>query len=301
MDKYFKQYDIPYFLMGGSLIGAVRNNPPGPMKWDDDADVGLLDEKDNLGKLEKLLNDPEFNKEVYFSPIFWGYQFIHMDYYNNHKEIPKWIVYDLFIMEPQTSGEFKFHFMDRENGHNKAQKWWPDAGLKWYPELVDCDFMGFTVSCFKRSVEYLMQAYGANVFTHAVIWSHDDDSKLKVKVDDYPFVNEGYLASDYAINKYGSGKSSAVKSNAFLFEFYKLQNLYTEWNDKTCSTFASILRYFTFRSNQNSCIQIWAKIKEAKKELYKKRLTTMTWKQKFAYIFGLHHFGVDTKRTTKVK
>jgi hypothetical protein len=32
---------VDYWLLGGSLIGAMRNIPPGPMKWDDDHDVGM--------------------------------------------------------------------------------------------------------------------------------------------------------------------------------------------------------------------------------------------------------------------
>jgi len=39
-DRICRAQDIPYYLLGGSLIGAVRHQ--GIIPWDDDVDVGLL-------------------------------------------------------------------------------------------------------------------------------------------------------------------------------------------------------------------------------------------------------------------
>ena len=59
--KLLDKHDIPYFMDGGTLLGAIRHTDLIP--WDDDIDLGVLD-KDFYRKLPKL--KCEFEKFGFF-------------------------------------------------------------------------------------------------------------------------------------------------------------------------------------------------------------------------------------------
>lgn len=88
---FFKKYKINYWIMAGTLLGGVRNNPPGMLNWDDDIDVGILAKE--LPKLKKMFADPEFNRLASFNTFFGGYQIttksakMHIDIFIYHPKI----------------------------------------------------------------------------------------------------------------------------------------------------------------------------------------------------------------------
>ena len=51
LDKICKKHDIPYFLYGGTLLGAFRHN--GFIPWDDDLDVAMM--RQDYKRLMKVL------------------------------------------------------------------------------------------------------------------------------------------------------------------------------------------------------------------------------------------------------
>ena len=65
-DEFCKKYDIEYYLMGGSALGAVRHH--GFIPWDDDIDIGM--KRKDFEKFIRVASD-ELNKEKFY-----------LDYYN---------------------------------------------------------------------------------------------------------------------------------------------------------------------------------------------------------------------------
>src|SRR6478672_4842148 len=61
LDYLCQKHEIQYFLVGGSLLGAVRHN--GFIPWDDDLDVGMT--RDNFEKFKQLAV-PELPGDIFF-------------------------------------------------------------------------------------------------------------------------------------------------------------------------------------------------------------------------------------------
>lgn len=68
IDKVCKQLNVDYYLLGGSMLGAVRHK--GFIPWDDDIDIGML-RKDYEKFIEKgqiILPDYYFIQNIYTEP-----------------------------------------------------------------------------------------------------------------------------------------------------------------------------------------------------------------------------------------
>jgi len=70
-DRVCKKYGLKYFLMYGSLLGAVRHK--GFIPWDDDLDVGMLRED-----YERFI---EVAKDEFIEPYFLQTPYTDIDYY----------------------------------------------------------------------------------------------------------------------------------------------------------------------------------------------------------------------------
>jgi hypothetical protein len=95
MDRFMKIYNVEYFLLAGTLLGGIRNNPPGVLYWDDDIDVGVL--QTQVQNIELMIKDTEFIKHVEINRQSFGYQF----YPKKHiqKNHQKKFIYDIFVHE----------------------------------------------------------------------------------------------------------------------------------------------------------------------------------------------------------
>ncbi len=173
MNDFLNKYDIKYWLICGSLIGALRNTPPGPIKWDDDIDVAIFKcDEDKL--LDAMQNDKEFLENIEWKKIEFGYQFR----LKNDKSDVKDYYYDVFIYEK------------RDGPH----------GIKWYTEmfpqhyynnideilpLKECKFWDLILPCPNdlNTVHRGYEKEGRNVLTYAVKYNHTSrhDEVINVK------------------------------------------------------------------------------------------------------------------------
>ena len=62
IDRICKKHDIKWFLAGGSLLGAIRENKS--ISWDDDLDIGML--REDFEKFKKVA-PLELDKKYYYS------------------------------------------------------------------------------------------------------------------------------------------------------------------------------------------------------------------------------------------
>lgn len=61
IDEFFKENEIKYFLIGGSVLGAIRHK--GFIPWDDDIDIGLY--REDFEKFECLIKKKSLKKIKY--------------------------------------------------------------------------------------------------------------------------------------------------------------------------------------------------------------------------------------------
>ena len=66
IDRVCKENDIKYFLIGGTLLGAVRHK--GFIPWDDDVDIGML--REDYEKKKKICLDNKALSNKYFLHCF---------------------------------------------------------------------------------------------------------------------------------------------------------------------------------------------------------------------------------------
>lgn len=120
IDRLCAEMSIDYFLVGGSMLGAIRHK--GFIPWDDDTDVGMLrrDYKKFCRAAKKRTDEryflqlPDTDPHIHFVYARYrkkGYEYI--TFYNEDKEFDKGIWVDLFPFDARPKNEFLARIQNR--------------------------------------------------------------------------------------------------------------------------------------------------------------------------------------------
>lgn len=72
IDKFCRNNDIQYSMIGGTLIGAVRHH--GFIPWDDDIDIAMT--RENYDKFEKMFKSSKYKVLTYKNTLNYYYSYI---------------------------------------------------------------------------------------------------------------------------------------------------------------------------------------------------------------------------------
>jgi len=170
LDYILTRHNIPYWIDGGVLLGAVRHQ--GLIPWDDDGDIEVF-----ASDWNKILSlESEFKK--------FGYEFRgHTRLWPINQNFP---FVDIVLMLRQGDKVVQLH----------SPEVWPD---NWFyeSELFPGERLKFgpiTLHAPSNPERYLKAHYGDDCLEYALCWQHQNNgfsSPLKVKIVDFnpaPFV-----------------------------------------------------------------------------------------------------------------
>jgi phosphorylcholine metabolism protein LicD len=138
--------EVPYFLIGGSLMGAIRYG--NRMPWDDDIDIGVF-----LENIEQVVDLPYESKGLKIRKSSYGYK-VYDAKFNKSKMLETTFPFvDIFVYQKDGNN----YIMSNE----KARKQWP---LEQFSDhtllpLTTCRYGNMNIPCPFSSIKFLDQAY----------------------------------------------------------------------------------------------------------------------------------------------
>ncbi len=178
-DSFAKKNGIPYFLLGGNALGAVRHK--GFIPWDDDVDIGLY--QDDYEKMAKLINEQMGPSFAFYdegenpfpdAPIGKLY-----DISNAEEELRQVPSFDIFLLQNIPDGKWTrkwyklqatiYHLLvlnrPAEN-RGKAAYWFTKAILTVLPNKLKQSLKRKTAAAVrkKRDTKEVTTIYGAHGF-----------------------------------------------------------------------------------------------------------------------------------------
>ncbi|KAL7551581.1 hypothetical protein ACHAWF_015335 [Thalassiosira exigua] len=182
----FEKHNITYFAVGGTHLGAVRNRPPGQIRWDDDMDLGILDQQfDRVKSVLESLPDVEllagFGPEgsPHDEETIGGWQ-LRLTGCNHTKKHYLDIFSYAFVpdyfddnIDDNTEG------VDGGEGRYRLKymtNWWPNSfySRSEAEHPVDCPFWDLVIKCPNGDpMEMMTREHGAEVMTTGKTTNHN--------------------------------------------------------------------------------------------------------------------------------
>ena len=171
LDKIFKQLNIEYFIISGTLLGSYRHS--GLMPWDDDIDIGIMDQYDIILQsdiFQKLLQQNNM-KITKYKEISFGYKI-----FLNNNEFP---FIDIFIYEYEKNNPNKIVFK-----YDYPKITWPNEYFyktELYP-LKNYKFGPLILPGPQNGYKYIKRAYGILSFFFIINFNnHHPENKKYYK------------------------------------------------------------------------------------------------------------------------
>lgn len=158
LDIALKDNNLEYFVIAGSLMGAMRYK--NRMPWDDDIDIGIM--KELRGKLESL---PLEKYGLGIRKVFFGYKVYDLE---NTRKVMLENTFPFVDI-------FTFTFMNGKYVYEteKTRKMWSDklSPEQLYP-LATCNYSDMNLPCPAKSIEFLDSVYSGWNTTAYINGSH---------------------------------------------------------------------------------------------------------------------------------
>jgi len=169
IDHLFTLYDIPYWIDGGTALGAMRHK--GLIPWDDDADLVFFIEDE--AKISSLKQE--------FSNL--GFRLLKQDIFRLYPRCTHYPFIDIAGYALQPDGTLRFD-LQRPREYFKDFYWLPEE----VQPLERVPFGPLTLNAPNNMLRYLFEGYGQDCLTHAIFHNHRPNAKTtaeKVKIVDF--------------------------------------------------------------------------------------------------------------------
>lgn len=184
VSQLFEKHNVHYWLDGGTLLGAIRNRPPGMLRFDDDLDIAVR--ISDYAKMHKVLSKDERLDSIFKNA--WGGFAYGLSSYSSSSSYEKYRL-DIFpyrLIKEKKDNRPSRHWYAWDSFKNKKhfrQCYYEDYQVQ---NTWPCQFWDLTLQCPTDPMQIITQCYGSSVLHSANVYSHADKKKTSfwINLDD---------------------------------------------------------------------------------------------------------------------